>query len=160
MAFNLSSPAFADGGTIPERHTADGADLSPPLIWSDPPAGTASFALILDDPDAPPGVWVHWVLYDLPAEARELPEGVPPGGHLADGSRQGASWGVERFERVGYGGPSPPPGSPHRYVLQLIALDRRLDLPAGLTAHQLRRAIRGHVLGEARLHGFYGRTQG
>ncbi len=157
MAFTLSSPAFVDGGPIPGRHTADGVDLSPSLAWRDPPPGTASFALILDDPEAPAGVWVHWVLYDVPAETRQLPEGLPGEAQLADGSRQGASWGVDHFERVGYGGPSPPPGRPHRYRFRLFALDRRLDLPAGLSAPQLGQAIEGHVLAVARLCGIYGR---
>jgi Raf kinase inhibitor-like YbhB/YbcL family protein len=156
-AFRLESPAFADGSPIPREHTADGRDLSPPLRWHGAPAETRAFALILDDPDAPPGLWIHWVLFDIPATARELPAGVPRQARLADGSRQGRCWGVTRFERQGYYGPEPPPGPAHRYHFTLSALDRPLGLGTGATAAEVRTAMAGHVLAETRLTGLYGR---
>jgi hypothetical protein len=122
------------------------------LAWNDPPAGAASLALIVDDPDAPGGVWVHWVLYNIPAEARGLPEGVPAQDELPDGSRHGVnSWG-----RRDYGGPCPPSGT-HRYFFKLYALDTMLDLPAGATKEELLAAMQGHILGEAELMGTYTR---
>src|SRR5881409_1292852 len=111
MAFELESSAFKAGETIPRKHTCDGQDLSPPLAWTEPPAGTKSLALVCDDPDAPTGTWVHWVLWDVPPTARGLPEGVPPSAKLEDGTRQGTN----DFKKSGYGGPCPPRGAPHRY---------------------------------------------
>lgn len=154
---HLHSPAFTDGATIPVDHTGDGRDLSPPLEWSDVPEGTRGFALVMDDPDAPPGVWVHWVLYAIPAARRSLPAGLAKIPELPDGSRQGSCWGVDRFDRLGYQGPLPPPGPAHRYRFLLTALDRPLDLPAGASVAELRQAISGHVLAEARLIGRYAR---
>src|ERR1017187_5501305 len=113
MSFALTTTAFADGGGIPKKYTCDGADVSPALNWNDAPAGTQSFALIADDPDAPAGTWVHWVIYDLPASARGLPEGVPKQEIVQGGGYQGRN----DFGRIGYGGPCPPPGSPHRYLI-------------------------------------------
>lgn len=156
-AMKLSSPAFEDGGSVPRVHTCDGDDLSPPLEWTGAPKGTRSFALILDDPDAPPGTWVHWVLYDLPGDLRSLPEGVPEEATLTSGARHGQCWGVDRFSRIGYHGPCPPPGKPHRYVFRIFALDTRLDLPARATKAELEAAMRGHVLEQATLTGRYGR---
>lgn len=153
MAFALKSPAFAHEQAIPRKHTCDGPDLSPALAWDEPPAGTVSFALVMDDPDAPGGTWVHWVLYDLPAATRQLPEGVPARESLPDGSKQG----VNDFRRIGYGGPCPPPGKPHRYVFTLYVLDKATELPPRATKAQLLKAIQGHVLAEARLLGKYGR---
>ena len=153
MAFELTSRAFAPGQTIPQKHTCDGRDVSPPLAWSEPPAGTAGFALIADDPDAPMGTWVHWVIFDMPAESRGLPEGVTPREALPDGARQG----VNDFGRVGYGGPCPPPGKPHRYFFRLYALDRPLGLSPRAPRPQLLEAVRAHSLGEASLMGTYGR---
>ena len=126
-AMNLTSPAFADGQPIPERYTCDGADVSPPLSWSETPPGTRSFALICDDPDAPVGAWVHWVIYGLSPAAAELPEMVPPTEQVPGGAKQG----LNDFRRVGYGGPCPPPGRPHRYFFKLYALDAELALPPG-----------------------------
>ena len=152
MVFELTSPAFAAGEPIPPRYTCDGDDVSPPLAWSDPPPGTQSLALICDDPDAPVGTWVHWVLYDLPADARELPEAVPADAELPGGGRQGNnSW-----PRLGYGGPCPPSGS-HRYFFKLYALDTVLDLDAGASKKQVLGAMEGHVLAEAELMGVYSR---
>jgi hypothetical protein len=158
--FRLESPAFADGSPIPREHTADGRDLSPPLRWHGAPEGTRAFALILDDPDAPPGLWIHWVLFDIPAAASALPAGLPRDPQLPDGSRQGRCWGVRRFERLGYHGPEPPPGPAHRYQFTLTALDRPLGLGSDATAAEVRAAMAGHVLGETRLTGRYGRPRG
>src|SRR2546422_2639673 len=119
MAFELMSSAFKAGETIPRKHTCDGQDLSPPLAWADPPPGTKSFALVCDDPDAPAGTWVHWVLYGVPASATSLPEGVRPAPTLDDGSRQGTN----DFRRTGYGGPPPPPRAPPPHSLTLYPLD-------------------------------------
>jgi Raf kinase inhibitor-like YbhB/YbcL family protein len=154
MAFDLSSSAFAPGATIPARHTCDGADVSPPLAWTSPPAGTKAFALLCEDPDAPRGLWVHWVLWGVPAAARSLPEGVKPEDRLPDGSRNGRN----DFGKLGHNGPCPPPGAPHRYVFRLYALDAVPELDPGATRAQLLEAIHGHVLGEAELTGRYGRS--
>ncbi|GIX49181.1 MAG: UPF0098 protein [Candidatus Tectimicrobiota bacterium] len=153
MAFSLQSSAFAPGATIPKKYTCDGPDVSPPLRWSDPPAGTKSFALIMDDPDAPVGTWVHWVLYDLPPTLRELPEDVPKTETLASGAKQG----LNDFRRVGYGGPCPPRGPAHRYFFKLYALDSALQLAPRATKKQVEAAMAGHVLAQAELMGRYQR---
>jgi Raf kinase inhibitor-like YbhB/YbcL family protein len=153
MKLELSGTAFGEGETIPKRFTGDGENVSPPLRWSDPPQGTKSFALIADDPDAPRGTWVHWVLFNLPADRRDLPEGMPAQGELEGGARQGKN----DFGKIGYGGPAPPPGKPHRYFFKLYALDTPLDLAAGATRGQLEAAMKGHVLAEGQLMGRYGR---
>lgn len=149
----LSSPAFAPGHPIPIRHTCDGDDVSPPLHWSDPPARTKSFAVICDDPDAPHGPWVHWVLYHVAAATRELPEDLPPTEILPGGAKQG----VNDFHRSGYGGPCPPPGRPHHYFFRLYALSNEPKLPPAATKSDLLAAMHGHVLAEARLMGTYQR---
>ncbi len=156
MSFRLESPAFEDGGTIPAVYTCDGQDISPPLRWSDPPEGTRSFALICDDPDAPVGTWVHWVMYNIPPDQRALAEGVPTVGILPDGARQGRnSWP----HRLGYGGPCPPSGT-HRYVFKLYALDTLLDLePEQADTRALGEAMQGHILAQAQLIGLYQRTR-
>jgi hypothetical protein len=152
MPFELTSSAFAPGEPIPRRYTCDGEDISPPLEWGDPPGGTQSFALMCDDVDAPAGTWVHWVLYDLPAGSRGLPEAIPPDAELADGGRHGEnSWGW-----LGYGGPCPPGGT-HRYFFRLYALDTALGLGAGASKEQLLQAMEGHVLAQAELMGTYTR---
>lgn len=157
MAFSLKTSAFSEGGTIPAKNTCDGDDLSPPLSWSEVPSGTKSLALILDDPDAPPGPWVHWVVYNIPNSSSALEEGLPKRESLSNGTRQGASWGVNDFSRIGYFGPCPPPGKPHRYVFKLFALDQALDLPSKANRFDLERALQGHVLGMSQLVGKYGR---
>ncbi len=152
MDFPLTSTAFANGAKIPAKYSCDGNDVSPPLQWSDPPQGARSFALICDDPDAPAGTWVHWVLYNVPADARTLPEAIPSNAELADGSRQGKnSWG-----KLGYGGPCPPGGT-HRYFFKLYALDTVLDLSSGANKAQVLKAMEGHILAQTELMGKYAR---
>ena len=153
MTIELTSPAFRDGDTIPKEFTADGKDISPALKWAEPPASTKSFALICDDPDAPRGTWVHWVLYNLPADTRELPQGVPPTASLANGAKQGTN----DFGKLGWGGPSPPKGKPHRYVFKLYALDTVPSLDSGAKKSQLVAAMQGHVVAEGQLTGRFGR---
>jgi Raf kinase inhibitor-like YbhB/YbcL family protein len=145
VAFQLSTTAFEDGGAIPKKFTCDGADVSPALAWSAPPAGTQSLALIVDDPDAPAGAWVHWVLYDLPGDARALAEGVPQEGELASGARQGRN----DFGRIGYNGPCPPRGATHRYFFNLYALDSRMNLSPGASKGDLERAMKNHAVAQA-----------
>jgi len=123
------------------------------LRWSEPPSGTKSFALICDDPDAPRGTWVHWVLFNLPAQLRELQEGSPTTETLGNGAKQGKN----DFGNVGYGGPAPPKGKPHRYSFKLYALDANVDLTPGATKAQLTNAMKGHILAEGQLAGNYGR---
>lgn len=148
----LTSSAFTHGAMIPKEYTCDGKDISPPLSWGDPPEKTQSFALIMDDPDAPMGTWVHWVIYNIPATARGLPEGVPKDADLPDGSRQGRnSW-----RKIGYGGPCPPSGT-HRYFFKLYALDIVLTLASGATKDELLKAMEGHILANAELMGRYAR---
>ena len=153
MSFTLETTAFEPGGSIPKKYTCDGADVSPALRWSDPPAGTESLALIADDPDAPVGTWVHWVLFNLPSATRELPEGVPRVKELGGGGLQGTN----DFRKVGYGGPCPPPGNPHRYYFKLYALKSKLNLAAGATKKDVEQAMKGLALAEADLMGRYGR---
>jgi Raf kinase inhibitor-like YbhB/YbcL family protein len=148
---NLTSTSFQ--GQIPAKYTCSGAGLSPQLAWSAPPARTASLALIVTDPDAPRGTWVHWVLYNLPAGTRALPEGLPALGQLPDGALQGRN----DFGEIGYGGPCPPPGPPHHYIFTLYALDVKLNLPVGATRAQVEAALQGHILASGRLVGIYQR---
>jgi hypothetical protein len=148
----IQSAAFQYNGFIPSRYACNGANLSPALSWTDPPEGTESYALIMDDPDAPVGTFVHWVLYNLPASARQLPEGVPRNDDV-----QGGLQGVNDFPQTGYGGPCPPPGKPHRYFFKLYALDTRLDLPARARKKDVEQAMKGHVLAEAQWMGRYQR---
>src|SRR4030095_13049904 len=157
MAFSLQSSAFDNGGNIPQKHTCEGTDLSPPLAWTEAPVGTKSFVLIMDDPDAPPGTWVHWVIYDIPGNASGLTEGVEKKETLTDGSKQGSVWGVETFHKVGYYGPCPPPGKAHRYYFKLYALSAPLGLPPKATKFEVEKAMRGNILGEAQWMGKFGR---
>jgi len=151
---SLSSTSFQPGGKIPSQYTCDGADSSPQLSWPAPPASTKSFALIMTDPDAPGGTFIHWVLYDIPAVTRELPVGVPKLGQLSDNSRQGKN----DFGKIGYGGPCPPGGT-HHYVFSLYALDTTLGLPAGASRSQVESAMKGHVLARGELTGLYSRQR-
>ena len=152
MEIKIKSSAFQHEGMIPSKYTCDGADISPPLQWDAVPEGTKSIALISDDPDAPMGTWVHWVLFNLPAEAGELPENVPPDKNLPGGAKQGTN----DFRRIGYGGPCPPGGT-HRYFFKIYALDTELDLPAGARKKELLKEMEGHILAEGRLIGKYKR---
>ena len=149
----IESKSFPTGGDIPSRFTCDGENLSPALSWSAPPQGTQSLALIADDPDAPVGTFVHWVLYDLPAGTQELPEAVPASADLPSGGRQGTN----DFGRLGYDGPCPPPGKPHRYFFRLFALDRKLDLRSRASRSDLDRAMKGHILAQGEVMGRYRR---
>lgn len=151
-SFVLKSKAFEAGKPIPKAHTCDGEDGSPPLSWGAVPAGTRSLALICDDPDAPMGTWVHWVLYDLPPDVKSLAENLPREDKLASGARQGRN----DFRKIGYNGPCPPGGT-HRYFFKVYALDKVLDLPAGLSKAGLLEAMEGHVLAEGSLMGTYSR---
>jgi Raf kinase inhibitor-like YbhB/YbcL family protein len=152
MTFEIRSSALRDGEAIPSKYTCDGEDVSPPLSWSGAPEGTKAFALICDDPDAPAGVWVHWVAFDLPSSATGLPEGVPPREEISGGGLQGKN----DFRKIGYGGPCPPSGT-HRYEFKLSALDAKVGLRAGSTKKELLAAMKGHVLDEAKLTGKYSR---
>lgn len=152
-ALELKSPAFENLGTIPAKYTCEGADVSPSLSWDDPPEGTKSFCLFCEDPDAPQTIWLHWAIYDIPSDARGLPEGIPREHRLDNGSKQ-----VENdFGNIGYGGPCPPPGTTHRYFFELYALDTKLDLARGATKRQLEDTMEGHTLAFAKLVGLYGR---
>ena len=153
MTFSLTSSGFGSGAEIPQQYTCKGADDSPALDWSGAPAKTAGFALIMDDPDAPAGTWVHWVLWNLPATVHSLPQGVPKQDQPGDGSRQGRN----SFKKVGYNGPCPPAGKSHRYFFRLYALDAKLDLAAGASREQLDAAMKGHVLAQAEYVGTFHR---
>jgi Raf kinase inhibitor-like YbhB/YbcL family protein len=147
MPFEMTSSAFAQGEPVPEKYSCKGEDLSPPLAWGDPPAGTLSFALIMDDPDAPVGTWDHWIVFNLPADVRALPEGMQPGDlNSANGVN---SWG-----RGNYGGPCPPSGT-HRYFFKLYALDTTLSMDEIPDKGQLLAAMGGHILAETELMGTF-----
>jgi Raf kinase inhibitor-like YbhB/YbcL family protein len=151
----LKAASFAEGQPIPKEHTCDGADRSPRIDVVDQlPAGTQSWALIVDDPDAPGGTFVHWVIWNLPMKLRTIPDGVPREVlQLPDRSMQGKNG----FGNVGWNGPCPPPGAPHRYRFRVFAVDSRLDLPARALASDLERAVKGHLTGQGTLTGTYGR---
>jgi hypothetical protein len=151
MALHLTTAAFQNGGFIPTEFTCDGADNSPALAWTDPPAGTKGLAVIVDDPDAPDGTWVHWVLYDVPGDTRKLEEGIAKDRQLPGGARQGRN----DFGKIGYNGPCPPKGSPHRYFFKLYALDRKTSLKAGASKAELERAMKGHILADAEVVGLF-----
>ena len=152
MTLSLSSPAFQEGEDIPITYTGDGQDVSPSLTWGEPPSETQSFALIMDDPDAPGGVFTHWLLFNLPADSRELLEAVPPN-ELANGALQGKN----DFGTIGYGGPCPPPGPAHHYRFTIYALDQALDLMTDASRKQVIDAITGHILARGQLTGMYQR---
>jgi Raf kinase inhibitor-like YbhB/YbcL family protein len=154
MSIQLTSTSFKDGATIPGKHTCDGVNSSPPLQWANLPQGTQSLAFIADDPDAPAGIWVHWVLYNLAPSMPGLPESVGTTETVLDGARQG----INDFRRIGYGGPCPPRGKPHRYFFKIYALDTLLTLKAGATKTELIRAMEGHILAEGQLMGTYKRA--
>jgi Raf kinase inhibitor-like YbhB/YbcL family protein len=152
MALEISSTAFSEGEMIPTRYTCDGPDVSPDLSWSGVPETAKSLALICDDPDAPMGTWVHWVLFNIPSSASGLPAEIPSDAALENGARHGNN----DFRRLGYGGPCPPGGT-HRYYFKLYALDVELNLDSGVTKDQLLEAMQGHILAEGQLMGKYSR---
>lgn len=153
MAFSLSSIAFKDEDTIPAKYTCEGKNVSPPLNWGEPPSGTKSLVLIVDDPDAPSGVFTHWVIYNLPPNVRNLEEEVPKG----DKTPNGGSQGKTSYGTTGYGGPCPPPGPVHHYRFMLYALDTRLELAPGATKKQVLDAAKGHILAQTEIIGLYRR---
>lgn len=150
----IKSPAFAEGEMIPKKYTCDDVNVSPPLQWSGAPEGTKSYALIADDPDAPVGTWVHWVLFNIPADVTQLPENFPP----QDKFDNGAVHGKNDFRKLGYGGPCPPGGT-HRYFFKLYALDTTLDLKPGASKKDVLNAMKGHVLDQCQLMGKYKRQR-
>ncbi len=150
MSLTISSAAFASGQSIPSKYSCVGREVSPPLTWSGAPANTKSFALIVDDPDAPGGTWVHWVMYNIPAATNSLPEAVQAGGQLSDGSLQGKN----SYGNLGYNGPCPPSGT-HRYFFKLYALDAMLSLSSGASKQQLLSAMQGHILAQGELMGTF-----
>ena len=154
MEIEVISTAFREGEAIPVQYTCDGANISPPLRWDNAPQGAGSFALVCDDPDAPMGTWVHWVIYNIPADSDRLPEAVPATEKLETGALQGRN----DFGKIGYGGPCPPRGKPHRYFFRLYALDGKLAVGGGLTRKALLEEMKGHVLETAELYGTYGRS--
>jgi len=153
MALYVTSTAFQEGEKIPDKYTCQGQDISPPLAWSEPPEGTRSFVLIMNDPDAPGGTFTHWVIFNIPSNSRGLPEAVPTETQLSDRTVQGKN----DFGRIGYGGPCPPPGRAHRYKFTLYALDQLFDLKAGVSKKQILDAMQGHVFAQGELTGMYQR---
>jgi Raf kinase inhibitor-like YbhB/YbcL family protein len=153
MTFKMSSPAFTSGGAIPREYTCEGVDRAPSLEWNGVPAGTVTFALVMHDPDAPSGDWVHWIAWNIPATSHGMSENVLRQEQLADGTRQGRN----SFGKIGYYGPCPPPGKAHRYFFRVYAIDSKLDLASGATRDQLQSALKGHVLAEAEYMGTYQR---
>jgi Raf kinase inhibitor-like YbhB/YbcL family protein len=150
----ITSTAFEHGDMMPVEYTADGANVNPALAWGKVPAGTKSLALICDDPDAPMGTWVHWVVWNLPPTSSGLPWAVPHGDAIAGGGLQGRNGSG----KLGYSGPAPPSGT-HRYFFKLYALDTELDLPAGSGKADLLKAMEGHILGSGELMGRYSREK-
>ena len=153
MILKVESSAFKDGDMIPSKYACEGINVSPPLKWSGGPDGTKSFALIADDPDAPAGTWVHWIVYNIPPSVKNLAEHVPVSEKLKDGTLQG----MNDFRKAGYGGPCPPMGT-HRYYFKVYALDTMLSLGPGATKKQVADAMRGHILAEGQLMGRYKRN--
>jgi Raf kinase inhibitor-like YbhB/YbcL family protein len=153
MKLEISSGEFKEGESMPLKYTCDGEDTSPSLNWKGIPESAKSLALICDDPDAPVGTWVHWALYDLPPNVTELPEAIP----TSATTPQGATQGTNDFKRIGYGGPCPPEGKPHRYFFKLYALDVKLNLKPGATKAELVSSMNGHILAEGLLMGTYKR---
>jgi len=153
MSIKVTSDAFTEGNPIPVEYTCDGSDISPPLAWSGVPANSKSLALICDDPDAPSGTFVHWVVYSIPAGETQLPKSVPSTPTLANGARQGKNG----FGTIGYRGPCPPKGGPHRYFFHIYALDTTIDEAAGAARSSIDRAMKGHIIGEGHVMGTYQR---
>lgn len=154
MKINITSLAFSDGGMIPKKYTCDGENISPPLKWESVPAGTKSIAILCEDPDAPAGLWVHWVFFNLLPDYRQLAENIPDDETFNDGSRQG----LTDFQTTGYGGPCPPWGT-HRYLFKIYALDTKLDIVHLVDRENLLTAMKGHILAEGLLTGKYQRNK-
>jgi Raf kinase inhibitor-like YbhB/YbcL family protein len=154
MELKITSTAFEEGGMIPKKYTCDAENVSPPLAWSNAPSGTKSYALICDDPDAPAGTWVHWVVYNIPESEKGLSESVPPNKKLDNGTMQG----ISDFGNPGYGGPCPPGGT-HRYFFKLYALDTTLSFQSDVTKDSLLGTMKGHVIAEGQLMGKYTRSR-
>jgi Raf kinase inhibitor-like YbhB/YbcL family protein len=152
MAITITSPAFSEGDMIPRQYTCDGEDISPPLAWTGVPEGTKTLALICDDPDAPVGTWVHWVIFNIPPKTEGLAANIAPKGTIEIGAKHGTN----DFRKLGYGGPCPPGGT-HRYFFKLYALDTETALDPGITKAQLLKAMEGHILAEGQLMGRYKR---
>lgn len=152
MKISVTSSAFKDGDMIPRKYTCDGDEISPPIDWSGIPADARSVAIISDDPDAPTGTWVHWVIFNIPSEVKGLPENVPSKESLDDGTTQG----INSSHKIGYDGPCPPSGV-HRYYFKVYALDTKLSLKPGATKKALEDAMKDHVLSEGQLMGRYKR---
>lgn len=152
LSIKLTSPAFSEGSMIPSKYTCDGENISPPLQWDKVPDGTKSIALINDDPDAPMGTWVHWVIYNIKPDTRELTEKIPLDKELKNGARQG----LTSFKKIGYGGPCPP-GGIHRYYFKLYALDSAVNPAGNAGKDELLRAMQGHIIGQGQLMGRYQR---
>jgi len=153
MEIKVTSTAFKEGEFIPKKYTGEGADISPPLSWDKSPEGTKSIALICDDPDAPVGTWVHWVIFNIKPDMTTLQENIPMKKEVLAVARQGSN----DFRKIGYGGPMPPPGKPHRYFFKVYALDKILDLPAGAKKADLEKAMERHILAKGQLLGKYKR---
>ncbi|MCD1295874.1 YbhB/YbcL family Raf kinase inhibitor-like protein [Methanocella sp. CWC-04] len=152
--FIIYSKVIVNGGKIPAKYTCDGEDISPQLSWSGAPAGTVSYALIVDDPDAPGKEFTHWVVYNLPADMVELEEGMA----AFEIIKKGGSQGKNDLGMQGYGGPCPPKGKPHRYRFRIYALDTKLDLPSGVTKNNVMSLMKRHILAEAGIVGLYKRV--
>ncbi|RMD46073.1 MAG: YbhB/YbcL family Raf kinase inhibitor-like protein [Aquificota bacterium] len=151
--FKITSPAFKYGDFIPVKYTCDGKDLSPPLQWENTPKGTKSFVLIVEDPDAPMGTFTHWIVYDIPALSTGIAEDFPKKIEV-----KGIKQGINDFGRVGYGGPCPPPGKPHRYFFKLFAIDiPSLNLKGGATKSEVIKSLNGHIIGTTQIMGLYRR---
>ncbi len=154
IMLTITSSAFKDSGDIPPAYTCDGKNISPPLAWDGVPAGTKSFVLINDDPDAPAGTWIHWVAWNISSGKTALAENISPDSSFPDGMKQG----INDFGATGYGGPAPPSGK-HRYFFKLYALDTTLLVPGHSTAGDLEKAMKGHILGRAQIIGLYSRKK-
>lgn len=153
MTISLNSTAFKEGERIPVKYTCDGQNISPPLAWDDLPQNAQTCSLIVDDPDAPGGVFTHWILFNIPRNVRELTEGVPVHERLQNGALQGKN----DFGKIGYGGPCPPRGTAHRYRFIIYALDKSLDIKPGASKKQLIEAMQGHTIAQGQLIGIYQR---
>ena len=152
-SLKITSPSFSNGGSIDKKFTCDGTDVSPRLTWTNSPPETKSFALLVDDPDAPVGNWNHWTMWNIPPTSHGLPENVSKEARLPDGPEQGRN----DFKKTGYNGPCPPPGKPHRYYFKLFALNTSLNLKSTASKGELEAAMKGHILAQAEWMGRYSR---